>query len=138
MYDWQIVDMLLVGESAFDLQPLFPHWLSVRLVARNGALWRGDWASSFSWLRRAGPFSDAPGPRLMDMRFERVIPAHVIAGCNLLDFQARVYTGIVVGGVHKAAAIRGPGKIRKLRRRRATSGDERAHVRDIPHTVDLR
>lgn len=97
--------LLLVSEGAFELQPLFPHWQNVRLVPRAGTHWRGDWASSFSWLRRAGPFADLPGPKLMDMRFERVIPDHVIAGCNLLDFQARVYAGIVVGWIHKAAAI---------------------------------
>jgi len=34
-----------------------------------------------------------------------VIPSHVISGCNLLDFQARVYAGLVVGWVHKAVAL---------------------------------
>jgi hypothetical protein len=33
------------------------------------------------------------------------MPTHVIAGANLLDFQGRVYAGIVIGWIHKAAAL---------------------------------
>jgi hypothetical protein len=36
---------------------------------------------------------------------DRVIPTHVISGCNLLDFQARVFGGLVVGWIHKAVAL---------------------------------
>ena len=34
-----------------------------------------------------------------------MIPTHVIAGCNLLDFQARVFGGLVVGWIHKPVAL---------------------------------
>ncbi len=36
---------------------------------------------------------------------DRVLPDHVIAGCNLLDFQARVFAGLVVGWIHKPVAL---------------------------------
>jgi hypothetical protein len=36
---------------------------------------------------------------------DRVLPDFVISGCNLLDFQARVFAGLVVGWIHKPVAI---------------------------------
>src|SRR6185503_12130607 len=42
---------------------------------------------------------------MLDATFDRVMPSYVINGCNLLDFQGRVYAGIVVGWIHKAAAL---------------------------------
>jgi hypothetical protein len=80
---------------------------------RQGTLWRGDWASSFSWLRRGNAFANLPGGPLLDEAFDRVLPTHVIAGCNLLDFQARVHAALVVGWIHKPVALtveRGYGK----------------------------
>jgi hypothetical protein len=75
------------------------------VVNRNGTLWRGDWASSFAWLRRGGQFAGLPGGPLLDETFDRVIPTHVIKRCNLLDFQARVFGGLVVGWIHKPVAL---------------------------------
>ena len=79
-------------------------------------MWQGDWISSFSWLRRDGPFAHIPGGPLLDHAFDRVIPNHVIAGCSTWDLQARVHAGIVVGWVHKPAGLivereRGRGKM---------------------------
>jgi len=34
-----------------------------------------------------------------------VLPDYVIANCNLLDFQARVFAGLVVGWIHKPVAL---------------------------------
>ncbi|MDB5570158.1 MAG: glycoside hydrolase family 2 [Hyphomicrobiales bacterium] len=97
--------LLLLPDREGLLQPLFPHWQNVRVVRRDGTVWRGDWASSFSWLRRDGPFSDIPGEPLLDEPFDRVLPSHVMTGCNLLDFQARVHAGLVVGWIHKPVAL---------------------------------
>ncbi|HZS83572.1 MAG TPA: glycoside hydrolase family 2 TIM barrel-domain containing protein [Stellaceae bacterium] len=96
---------LLLCDAAMELQPVFPHWQQVRAVPRQGSMWLGAWASSFSWLRREGPFARIPGGPLIDHAFDRVIPNHVIAGCNSWDFQARVHAGIVVGWIHKPAAL---------------------------------
>ena len=46
-----------------------------------------------------------PGGPLLDETFDRVLPKHVISGCNLLDFQARVHAGLVVGWIHKPVAL---------------------------------
>jgi hypothetical protein len=96
---------ILLLDRPGELQPLFPHWQGLRVVPRCGSVWQGDWASSFSWLRRQGPFARLPGGPLLDHGFDRVIPRHVIAGCSALDFQARVHAGMVVGWVHKPVAL---------------------------------
>ena len=97
--------LLLCPEEDTSLQPFFPHWQNVNVRARANTLWQGDWASSFSWIDRSGLFAGLPGGPLLDMTMEKVIPRHVIAGCNLLDFHARVHAGLVVGWIHKAAAL---------------------------------
>jgi hypothetical protein len=97
--------LLLLPESAISLDPFFPHWQSVKVKDRDGTLWRGDWASSFAWLRRTGRFSAIPGGPLIDETLDRVIPQFVITGCNLMDFQSRVSAGLVVGWIHKPVAI---------------------------------
>ncbi|HEX2581820.1 MAG TPA: glycoside hydrolase family 2 TIM barrel-domain containing protein [Dongiaceae bacterium] len=97
--------LLFLAEEPCKLYPFFPHWQNVRVLARDDTIWRGDWASSFAWLRRTGRFQTLPGEALLDNTFDRVIPEHVIAGCNLLDFQGRVHAGLVVGWVHKPVAL---------------------------------
>jgi hypothetical protein len=99
------------------LYPYFPHWQNVKVRERRTALWAGDWASTFAWLRRSGPFAALPGGPMIDETFDRVIPTHVIANCNLLDFQGRVHGGLVAGWVHKPVALvveRGYGKGRMV------------------------
>lgn len=97
--------IILLPESELKLYPFFPHWQNVRVLEREGSSWQGDWASSFSWLRRKGAFSQLPGGPMIDQTFDRVIPRHVIAGCNLIDFQSRVHAGMVVGWIHKPVAL---------------------------------
>jgi hypothetical protein len=101
----QGASLLLLPEKDMPLYPFFPHWQNVRAQTRDGELWRGDWASSFSWLRRAGHFSRFPGGPLLDETMDRVLPDYVISNCNLLDFQARVFAGLVVGWIHKPVAL---------------------------------
>ena len=97
--------LVLLPESDCPLYPFFPHWQNVKVTTRQGTPWRGDWASSFAWVRRRGPFAALPGGPLIDEVFDRVIPTHVITGCNLLDFQARVHAGLAVGWVHRPVAL---------------------------------
>jgi hypothetical protein len=96
---------VLMPHEGATLTPFFPHWQNVKVAARDGTPWRGDWASTFAWLRRRGPFAGIPGGSLLDDAFERVLPEHVISGCNLLDFHSRVHAGLVVGWIHRPAAL---------------------------------
>jgi hypothetical protein len=97
--------LLVCAGAEFGLDPLFPHWQSVKVRRRSGTIWRGDWASSFAWLHRPCAFARMPGGPLLDETFDRVLPNYVISGCNLLDFQARVHAGLVVGWIHKPVAL---------------------------------
>lgn len=97
--------VLLIADAPMALQPVFPHWQNARIVPRADTPWQGDWASAFSWLERKGPFATIPGTTLIDHGFDAIIPRHVVAGCNVLDFQSRVKAGMVVGWVHKAAGL---------------------------------
>jgi hypothetical protein len=101
----QGASLLLLPESEISLYPFFPHWQNVRVKSRDGTLWRGDWASSFAWLRRSDHFGVIPSGPLLDETMDSVLPDMVIAGCNLLDFQARVFAGLVVGWIHKPVAL---------------------------------
>lgn len=101
----QGANLLLLPESEMELYPFFPHWQNVRVKSRSGMLWSGDWASSFAWLRRTQQFSAFPGGPLLDETMDRVLPEYVISNCNLLDFQARVFAGLVVGWIHKPVAL---------------------------------
>jgi hypothetical protein len=97
--------VVLLLDAPAELQPIFPHWQGVRVAARHGSAWVGAWASSFEWLQRRGALARLPGGPLIDHAFDRVIPEHVITGCNRWDFQSRVHAGIVVGWVHNPAAF---------------------------------
>ncbi len=101
----QGASLLLVPEDEMSLYPFFPHWQAVKVQARKGTLWAGDWASSFAWMRRSGHFARFPSGPLLDETMDRVLPDYVISGCNLLDFQARVFAGLVVGWIHKPVAL---------------------------------
>ena len=78
---------------------------NINLIARHGTMWRGDWIAGFSWLRRQGPLAAMPGGPLVDLSFDRVIPHHVMTGFKVSDFAGPVHAGIVVGWVHKPAAL---------------------------------
>jgi hypothetical protein len=97
--------LLLLADAPMTLDRLFPSWQNVQVTPRAGTVWRGDRTSSFSWIRRQGPLAALPGPVLLDHAFDRVIPRHVVTGCNRLDFEARVHAGVFVGWLHKPAAL---------------------------------
>ena len=78
---------------------------NITLAARHGTLWRGDWIAGFTWIRRDGVFVDLPGGPLIDLSFSDVVPHHVMGGFSGWEFAGPVHSGIVVGWVHKPAAL---------------------------------
>ncbi|SEQ92875.1 Glycosyl hydrolases family 2, TIM barrel domain [Faunimonas pinastri] len=77
------------------------------LAERHGTMWRGDWISSFSWLKRTGAFADLPGGPLLDLAFNNVAPRHVLTGFQPWEYESRVHAGVVVGWIHKPAVTIG-------------------------------
>jgi hypothetical protein len=78
---------------------------NIALSARQGTMWRGDWIASFSWIRRDGAFASIPGGPMLDLSFDRVVPHHVMTGFRAWEFGGPVHAGLVVGWVHKPAAL---------------------------------
>ena len=77
--------------------------------ARDNTMYRGDWITAFSWLRRSGHFAAIPahatnGP-MFDLSFERVVPHHVLVGMKPWEHEAHVAAGLVVGWGHRACAV---------------------------------
>lgn len=77
----------------------------IGLVPRDGTIWRGDWIAGFSWIRREGAFANLPGGPLLDLSFSEVVPHHVLTGFRTWEYGAAVKAGLVVGWVHKPAAL---------------------------------
>ena len=76
----------------------------IDLVPREGTIWRGNWITNFSWLKRSGPFAGIPGQGMLDLAFERVAPRAVMTGFRPWEFDKRVQAGVIVGWAHKPAA----------------------------------
>jgi hypothetical protein len=81
------------------------HLPGINLVERDGTIWRGDWIAGFSWLRREGAFADIPGGPVFGLSFSDVVPHHLLTGFRPWEYGSNVHAGIVVGWVHKPAAI---------------------------------
>ena len=75
------------------------------LHERHGTMWRADWIGNFSWLRRNGAFASLPGGPMLDLSFDRVAPRHVMTGFQPWEYETRVHGAVVVGWVHKPAAL---------------------------------
>lgn len=72
---------------------------------RDNTMYRGDWITAFSWLRRSGVFANIPGGPMFDLSFEKVVPYAVLVGMKPWEFEAHVPAALVVGWGHKQAAI---------------------------------
>jgi len=104
--------LLLVDEpdaipSPPGVVPVYPEFPRAAVASRDNSVWRGDWASGFSWLRRSGPYREIPGPPLLGNAFARVMPRHVLLGFRTDDFADDVRAGIVIGWIHRGAALIG-------------------------------
>ena len=92
------------GTGLSDIDRRFP---TIGIQQRNGTMWRGDWITSFNWLRRHRAFAAFPGGPLLDLSFERVVPHHVLTGFRPWEYESRVHAGVFVGWGHKPAALIG-------------------------------
>ncbi len=75
------------------------------LVAREGTPWQGDWATSFSWLKRSGPFANLPGSPLLEMPYANLMPDAVIAGVPAWAMRQRSWAGLALGWLHKPVSL---------------------------------
>ncbi|HYE00212.1 MAG TPA: glycoside hydrolase family 2 TIM barrel-domain containing protein, partial [Alphaproteobacteria bacterium] len=105
--------LLAEDEDAVQLRrplvpvPVDPRYPGVSVKARRGTQLKGDWASTFSWLRRSGPFARLPGGPLLDLSFDRVIPELVLKNFKSFEFGAQVHAALCVGWMHKPSVLIG-------------------------------
>ena len=82
----------------------YSYFPGIDLASREGTIWRGNWITNFSWLKRSGPYAALPGKGMLDMAFERVAPRAVMTGFRSWEFEKRVQAGVIVGWAHKPTA----------------------------------
>lgn len=73
----------------------------IRVEARRGTPWAGDWASSFAWVRSG--VTRIPGDPLLDFSWRGVFPEHVVTGIA----PEHTFAGLFVGWIHMPAALVG-------------------------------
>ena len=91
------------GTAGVPSTPYF-YFPGIDLAPREGTIWRGNWITNFSWLKRSGPYAALPGEGMLDLAFERVAPRAVMTGFRPWEFDKRVQAGVIVGWAHKPAA----------------------------------
>lgn len=75
------------------------------VVPRAGTPWQGDWATSFSWLRKEGPFASLPGDPLLEMEYAEIMPDAVLVGVPSWGAEAHIWAGLALGWIHKAVSL---------------------------------
>ena len=76
-----------------------------QIVPRAHTAWQGDWATSFGWLKKTGPFAHLPGGPMLEMEYAAVMPDAVITGIPAWRYQARSWAGLAVGWLHKPVSL---------------------------------
>jgi hypothetical protein len=75
------------------------------VIARAGSPWQGDWATSFSWLKKQGPFADLPGGPFLEMEYADVAADAVIAGIPAWAYREHSWAGLALGWIHKPVSL---------------------------------
>jgi hypothetical protein len=111
MPDGELPHRSIVADGRKFRPSLDQHLPGISLVERDGTIWRGDWIAGFSWVRRDGPFASIPGGPILDLSFSDVVPHHLLTGFRPWEYGSNVHAGMVVGWVHKPAAIIGEKRV---------------------------
>ncbi|MEZ4726642.1 MAG: glycoside hydrolase family 2 TIM barrel-domain containing protein [Caldilineaceae bacterium] len=72
---------------------------------RSGTYWQGDWATSFSWLKKQGPFAHLPGSPLLEMDYAALMPDLVLTGIPAWAYSDRSWAGLALGWIHKPVSL---------------------------------
>jgi hypothetical protein len=75
------------------------------VVARAGTIWQGDWATSFSWLKKRGPFAHLPGGPLLEMEYAEIMPDAILAGIPAWMAREQSWAGLALGWIHKPVSL---------------------------------
>jgi hypothetical protein len=75
------------------------------IVPRAGTSWQGDWATSFSWLKKTGPFTHLPGGPLLEMEYAEIMPDAVIVGMPPWGMNEYNWAGLALGWIHRPVSL---------------------------------
>lgn len=75
------------------------------VLPRADTPWQGDWATSFSWLKKTGPFAHLPGDPLLAMEYAEIMPDAVLVGLPAWVMRAHCWAGLALGWIHSPVAL---------------------------------
>jgi hypothetical protein len=75
------------------------------VLARAGTSWQGDWATSFSWMKKEGPFAALPGDPLLEMEYADIMADAVIVGLPAWTMNAHSWANLALGWIHKPVSL---------------------------------
>jgi hypothetical protein len=75
------------------------------IVPREGTNWQGDWATSFSWVKKEGPLAHLPGGPLLEMEWAPIMPDAVFAGLPGWAQSNYSWAGLGLGWVSKTVSL---------------------------------
>jgi hypothetical protein len=75
------------------------------VIPRARTAWQGDWATSFSWLKKSGPFAGLPGGPLLEMEYAAIMPDAVITGIPVWQYRDHSWAGLALGWIHKPVSL---------------------------------
>lgn len=101
----QGASLLFVIDGSNDVVTTDAHLPTCHPIKRAGTGWQGDWATSFSWLRKTGPFAALPGTPLLEMEYAAVMPDWVLGNVPARAFQATSWAGLALGWIHKPVSL---------------------------------
>jgi hypothetical protein len=96
--------LLLVSPTSLDASDR-AHLPTCQPIARAGTGWQGDWATSFSWLRKTGPFATLPGNPLLEMEYTEIMPDVVLSGIPARSFPNSSWASLALGWIHKPVSL---------------------------------
>lgn len=99
------VKALIIARPEFAATNGNLHLPMGEVVARAGTAWQGDWATSFSWLKKQGPFAHLPGGALLAMDYAGLTPDAVLVGLPHWVFAEHSWAGLALGWIHKVVSL---------------------------------
>jgi hypothetical protein len=99
------VRLLVIAGTDFAKAPESIRLPIAGVIAREQTHWQGDWATSFSWLKKQGPFAHLPGNPLLEMEYATIMPDAIIVGTPAWAYGDRSWAGLALGWIHKPVSL---------------------------------
>lgn len=96
---------VIIVENLAEVAPGFANLKPLRIEARRGTIWSGDWVSNFNWIQPGivGGNYRAPGG-LLGAEYRDLIPDFLITGVEV-PFSDDLLAGMFVGWLRKVAGL---------------------------------